>query len=124
MHRLGFWISGHGKTHCPPQNQQQVKVRSIFSHLAGADEPKFDSFTKEQIERFTACADQITSFFASYHASYPEFCRNWTLPQYQFDMVRLGIGHYGISSIPDAFKPVCALKTIILQIKQLKPEKL
>jgi len=43
------------------------------------------------------------------------------LPQYQFDMVRLGIGHYGISSIPDVhLKPVCALKTIILQTKNIK----
>ena len=42
-------------------------------------------------------------------------------PEYQFDMVRLGIGHYGVSSLPDAnLKQVCALKTVILQIKNVK----
>jgi alanine racemase len=122
MHRLGFEFQDMEKLIARLKNQQQVKVRSVFSHLAGADEPKFDSFTKEQIERFTACADQITSAF-SHHIMRHILNSAGTerLPQYQFDMVRLGIGHYGISSIPDVhLKPVCALKTIILQTKTIK----
>ena len=42
-------------------------------------------------------------------------------PEFQFDMVRLGIGHFGISSLSEVnLKQVCALKTIILQIKNVK----
>jgi len=122
MHRLGFELQDMEQLIGRLKNQQQVKVRSVFSHLAGADEPKFDSFTKEQVERFTACADQITSAF-SHHIMRHILNSAGTerLPQYQFDMVRLGIGHYGISSIPDVhLKPVCALKTIILQTKTIK----
>jgi len=122
MHRLGFELQDMEQLIARLKNQQQVKVRSVFSHLAGADEPKFDNFTKEQVERFTACADQITSAF-SHHIMRHILNSAGTerLPQYQFDMVRLGIGHYGISSIPDVhLKPVCALKTIILQTKTIK----
>lgn len=122
MHRLGFELQDMEQLIERLKNQQQVKVRSIFSHLAGADEPRFDNFTKEQVERFTACADQITLAFSHHIMRHIlNSAGSERLPQYQFDMVRLGIGHYGISSIPDVhLKPVCALKTIILQTKTIK----
>ena len=122
MHRLGFEAQDMEKLTAHLKNQNQVKVRSIFSHFAGSDESKFDEFTKKQVAVFTACADQLTNAF-SHHimrhilnsAGIERF------PEYQFDMVRLGIGHYGISSIPEMnLKQVCALKTVILQIKDVK----
>ena len=122
MHRLGFEPVDMEKLIAALKKQNQVKVRSVFSHLSGSDEAKFDTFTKQQIEAFTACADQFSATF-SHHimrhilnsAGIERF------PEYQFDMVRLGIGHYGISSLPDMnLKQVCALKTIILQIKNVK----
>ena len=122
MHRLGFEAQDMDQLVTLLKNQSQVKVRSVFSHFAGADESKFDAFTKHQVEVFTACADQLTAPF-SHHimrhilnsAGIERF------PEYQFDMVRLGIGHYGISSIPEVnLKQVCALKTVILQIKNVK----
>lgn len=122
MHRLGFELQDMEQLISRLKNQQQVKIRSVFSHLAGADEAKFDTFTKEQIERYTACADMISSAFT--HRIMRHILNSAgteRLPQYQFDMVRLGIGHYGISSIPDvSLKQVCSLKTIILQIKNIK----
>jgi alanine racemase len=122
MHRLGFEAQDMEQLVTLLKNQSQVKVRSVFSHFAGSDESKFDAFTKHQVAVFTACADQLTAPF-SHHimrhilnsAGIERF------PEYQFDMVRLGIGHYGISSIPEVnLKQVCALKTVILQIKNVK----
>jgi len=122
MHRLGFEPKDMEQLLARLKGQNQVKVRSVFSHLSGSDDKKFDAFTLQQMAAFTACADQFSATF-SHHimrhilnsAGIERF------PEYQFDMVRLGIGHYGISSLPDAnLKQVCALKTIILQIKTVK----
>jgi alanine racemase len=122
MHRLGFESQDMEQLLLRLKGQNQVKVRSVFSHLSGSDEAKFDAFTKQQMAIYTACADQLSDTF-SHHimrhllnsAGIERF------PEYQLDMVRLGIGHYGISSLPDTkLKQVCALKTIILQIKNVK----
>ena len=122
MHRLGFEPKDMQQLLVRLKGQNQVKVRSVFSHLSGSDEAKFDVFTKQQIATFTACADQFSVAF-SHHimrhilnsAGIERF------PESQFDMVRLGIGHFGISSLPEVnLKQVCALKTIILQIKDVK----
>ncbi len=122
MHRLGFELQDMEQLLARLKNQSQVKVRSVFSHLSGSDDAKFDGFTKQQISTFTACADQLSSTFTHHimrhilnSAGIERF------PEFQFDMVRLGIGHYGISSLPDTnLKQVCALKTVILQIKTVK----
>ena len=122
MHRLGFEPQDMEQLLARLKNQNQVKVRSVFSHLSGADETKFDAFTKQQIATFTNCADQLSTAFSHYimrhilnSAGIERF------PEAQFDMVRLGIGHFGISTLPDVnLKQVCALKTIILQIKTVK----
>jgi len=122
MHRLGFDPSEVDKLISILKNQNQLKVRSVFSHLAASDEPAFDNFTRQQVETFFSCADKFSVAF-SHHilrhilnsAGIERF------PEYQFDMVRLGIGHYGISSLPNIkLRQVCSLKTIILQIKNVK----
>jgi len=122
MHRLGFEPQDMEQLLEKLKNQSQVKVRSVFSHLSGSDDAKFDAFTKQQVSVFSACADQLSTVF-SHHimrhilnsAGIERF------PEYQFDMVRLGIGHYGISSVPEVnLKQVCALKTVILQIKKVR----
>jgi alanine racemase len=122
MHRLGFEPQEMEQLLTKLKNQNQVKVRSVFSHLSGSDEAKFDAFTRQQISTFNNCADQFSTTFTHHimrhilnSAGIERF------PEFQFDMVRLGIGHYGISSLPEAnLKQVCALKTIILQIKNVK----
>jgi alanine racemase len=122
MHRLGFEPQDMEQLLARLKEQNQVKVCSVFSHLSGSDEAKFDDFTRQQVATFTACADQLTAAFSHYimrhilnSAGIERF------PEYQFDMVRLGIGLFGISSLPDIhLKQVCALKTIILQIKKVK----
>ena len=122
MHRLGFEPHEIENLINVLKNQNRVKVRSVFSHLSGSDESKFDAFTKQQIETFSACANQFSKTFP--HHIIRHILNSAGIErfhEYQFDMVRLGIGHYGISSLPDVnLKQVCALKTVILQIKNVK----
>ena len=122
MHRLGFEPDDMDQLIQRLGNQTQVKVRSVFSHLAGADDVRFDEFTAHQVDIFTRCADSISAAFPHHILRHIlNSAGTQRFPQFQFDMVRLGIGHYGISALPGIqLKQVCALKTIILQIKHIE----
>ena len=125
MHRLGFTehelddlirILGANPT---------LRVASVFSHLAGADDAEHDEFSKAQAQRFEAAAKKLSEaigYKPLYHIlNSPGILR---LPQWQFDMVRLGIGLYGVDPTLDkikGLKPVATLKTIISQIKHIPP---
>ena len=119
MHRLGFMedemeeLIGFLKTH------EHLEIRSVFSHLAAADEPEHDDFTRQQISLFESMSNKIISAF-SYRikrhilnsAGIERF------PEAQYDMVRLGIGLYGISALENnELQNVCTLKSTITQIK-------
>ena len=122
MHRLGFDPSEIEQLIKVLQNQNQLKVRSVFSHLAGADDPRLDDFTHRQIRTFSECADKISNAFP--HQILKHILNSAgteRFAEYQFDMIRLGIGHYGISASPEVtLKQVSSLKTIVLQIKEVK----
>lgn len=122
MHRLGFEPEDIGKLIQFLQQHNQVKVKSIFSHLAGADDEHLDDFTHQQMKVFTFCTQQFTKAFS--HPIIRHILNSAGIerfPEYQLDMVRLGIGHYGISALPDVhLQQVCALKTIVLQLKKVK----
>lgn len=121
MHRLGFERKDIPQLIQRLQNQKQLKIRSVFSHLAGADEAELDEFSMQQINEFSACADQLSTAFPHYIMRHIlNSAGAERLTDYQFDMVRLGIGLYGISSIPTVkLSPVCSLKTVVLQIKEI-----
>lgn len=123
MHRLGFMTEELGElmdylTDCP-----FVKVKSIYSHLAAADEPESDDFTLGQIGLFKQNADLLSErlgYKPMYHVLNSAGIERF--PQYQFDMVRLGIGIYGVSALPEVrLSPVASFKCKILQIKTLMP---
>jgi alanine racemase len=122
MHRLGFEPKDMYKLTEKLKNQNQLKIRSVFSHLAAADDTNFDEFTHLQIDIFMACANKISDAFP--HKILRHILNSAAIerfPDYQMDMVRLGIGHYGISTLSNInLKTVCTLKTIILQIKTVK----
>lgn len=122
MHRLGFEPQEMDMLADFLQSQKSVMVRSVFSHLAGADEQKFDDFTRQQIAEFKVCADKIQAvcdYKIMRHILNSAGVERF--PDAQLDMVRLGIGHYGISSIKGVvLQNVCTLKTTILQIKYVK----
>lgn len=123
MHRLGFMteeleglIEFLGST-------DAVKVKSVYSHLAAADEPDSDAFTLSQISLFKENADKLTAslgYKPMYHILNSAGIERF--PKYQFDMVRLGIGIYGVSAIPGIhLGTVASFKCKVLQVKSLKP---
>lgn len=124
MHRLGFESSEINELVVRIKNNRQLKVMSVFSHLAASDEAIHDGFTKKQVEQFSAMANTICSHFQykifKHIANSAGIIR---FPEWQFDMVRLGIGLHGISATPHEQKHlqfVATLKTTISQIKTVK----
>lgn len=124
MHRLGFMTSEISELLDYLKDNDTVKVKSIYSHLAAAEDPASDDFTLRQIEMFRDNADRISAslgYRPLYHILNSAGIERF--PQYQFDMVRLGIGIYGISALQGTkLAHVASFKCNILQIKHLKPE--
>ena len=121
MHRLGFYLEELPRLIERLQSTKVVRVRSVFSHLAGSDEAQFDAFTMEQIHYFKQCADTLQA-----KLDYPiirHICNSAGIERftaYQFDMCRLGIGLYGISFNGAQLRTVCTLQTTILSVKTVK----
>ena len=124
MHRLGFMP---GELQDLFEYLQDcgdvVRVVSVFSHLAVAEDQEQDEFTIGQIHCFEAGATALGTalgYKPLWHILNSAGIERF--PQYQFDMVRLGIGIYGISALPSVhLSPVASLKVKILQIKELGP---
>ncbi len=123
MHRLGFVPEDVDALFAFLEAYPQVLVVSIFSHLAGADEALHNSFSQKQIASFKSMAATIEArlgYTVTKHilnsAGIVRF------PEHQLDMVRLGIGLYGVEATgaaQDALRPVSSLKTTISQIKSI-----
>lgn len=124
MHRLGFVTEELPELIDYLKDCQFVKVKSIYSHLASADMPENDEFTLGQVSMFEKNAERLTEslgYKPLYHILNSAGIERF--PQYQFDMVRLGIGIYGVSALAENnLKPVASFKCKILQIKVLTQE--
>lgn len=121
MHRLGFTENQIDELSALLQSQIVLMARSVFSHLAGSDEMQHDDYTLQQAETFNRCADKIQA--ASKHKVMRHLLNTAGITrfsQYQGDMVRLGLGLYGVSPIDEnrGLRPVSTLKTNILQIHE------
>ncbi len=123
MHRLGFMSEEMDELMAFLSGCREVRVKSVYSHLAAADEPESDEFTLGQIALFKENADRLSTVLGYkplYHVLNSAGIERF--PQYQFDMVRLGIGIYGVSAIPGVeLSPVASFKCKVLQVKTLKP---
>ena len=125
MHRLGFTENQIDELAVQLQSQIVLMARSVFSHLAGSDEPVHDDYTARQIEIFTRCADKIQA--ASKHKVMRHILNTAGITRFsesQMDMVRLGLGLYGVSPVGcnDGLHPVSTLKTTILQIHEYEAD--
>lgn len=122
MHRLGFAPEDIPELVRRLKRQSAVIPRSVFSHFVGSDSPEFDDFTRLQIERFVKATDLLQESFE--HHILRHICNSAGIerfPEVHFDMVRLGLGLYGIDPITNKpLTPVCTLKTTILQIRELE----
>lgn len=123
MNRLGFDVSTVQQM-VEELNNSSCKVQTVFSHLAASEDPKLDDFTKQQATIFREAAAVLESGLG-----YPvvkHICNSAAivrLPELQMDMVRLGIGLYGIDSASTHvlnLVEVSTLKTTIAQLKHLK----
>ena len=121
MHRLGFQPHEVSALCERLKAQSGVKVRSVFSHLAGSDSFVFDDFTHEQLTKFQqAAADLETGLEHTVIKHILNTAGIERFPEYQMDMVRLGIGLYGVSASGiHGLRTVSTLKTTILQIQQV-----
>lgn len=126
MHRLGFDPVEVDELINQLKDRSQIRIKSVFSHLAASDSPANDDFTRHQVSLFRMISERICSEFdypiLRHIANTAAITR---FPESQFDMVRLGIGLYGIAPMPDEqekLQNVSTLRSIISQIKHVPAE--
>jgi len=123
MNRLGFSVNDVPEL-IEKLRSSSFKIQSVFSHLAASEEQQQDAFTQQQAALFLDAAGQLQEsfnyFFLKHIANTAAIIRH---PKLQLDMVRLGIGLYGIDSASSQrleLRQVATLKSTIAQIKNLK----
>jgi len=124
MHRLGFESADIQELGSLLREHPNVQVRSVFSHLAASDAPAHDAFTHRQAAVFSENFDKIKAALG--YAPLRHIVNTGGItrfPEYHFDMVRLGIGLYGIdgSGLQEQLRPVNVLKATVSQIKTVPP---
>ena len=124
MHRLGFAPQDIPELIVRLKRQTSVIPRSVFSHLVGSDSAQFDAFTRKQIETFEKASEELQKAFS--HKILRHICNTAGIERYpgaQFDMVRLGLGLYGVNPFTNRMlRNVSTLKTTILQIRDVPQE--
>ena len=122
MHRLGFMTSELAELTAYLKATPEIKVKSMFSHLCVAEDPEQDAFTKAQFDLFEQNTQSIAEgigYMPMRHILNSAGIERF--PEHQYDMVRLGIGIYGISALPGVqLAPVASLKCKVLQVKHLR----
>ena len=124
MKRLGFEKNQLNELCALLKNEPLLKVKSIFSHLVASDDKAFDEFTNSQISLFETLAEQIEHTIG--YKTLKHICNSGAITRLKhahYNMVRLGIGMYGVG-FNDIEKHnlqnISSLKTRISQIKELE----
>ncbi len=124
MRRLGFEQNDLDELTAILQTQPEIKLQSVYSHLADADNPKDTSFTLLQIQKFNdiiSYLDNVISYPYIKHLANSEAIG--TYPSSHFDMVRLGIGMYGYSSNDKTkalLQEAVTWKSVVTQVKSIQ----
>ncbi len=123
MHRLGFTFEQLPELIAMLHRQRVLTPSSVFSHLCVADEPAQDEYTLSQFEYFDHCANKLQEAFP--HPIKRHILNTSGIvrfPERQMDMVRIGIGLYGVKTLDDgsedALQPVASLHSVIISIKE------
>ncbi len=123
MHRLGFTGSELDECIALLNNLPQIKVASVFSHLAASDLPRFDDFTASQLANFEQYCQKLETGlgydFLKHIANSAAVVRH---PNTHYDLVRLGIGLYGFDAtgiLSAKLRNVTTFKSVISQVRQL-----
>ncbi len=124
MNRLGFTMEEVAALGHRVANDPRLSVQSVFTHLAASDDAAEDDYSLKQFELYTHAADQLQAAFGKpFIRHISNSAAIFRLPQLQLDMVRLGIGLYGVDSgnaHQSLLTPAATLKTTIAQIKHQK----
>lgn len=124
MHRLGLEPK-HLKEALEIIERHKLEVGSVFTHLSATEEPAKDSFTELQVDRFLKMYEQLADGLG-----YPPLRHILNsagivrFPQFTFDMVRPGLGLYGVDPsglLADKLLQVATLRTIVSQVKAVPP---
>ncbi len=122
MHRLGFADEDLDALVDKLKQNRFLEIKSIFTHLHAADIPDAQSRVKAQVQKFDAFVEKLNA--AGISTGWQHVLNSAGVeyyPEYQKDMVRLGIGLYGVSPSGDAsVRVVTRLVAEIAQIKQLQ----
>jgi Alr-MurF fusion protein len=124
MHRLGFEKQHLSELKSLIKDFPELKIASLYTHLVGADESEHEEFSLFQLRLFLEMKSEVESvldYKPLIHALNSAGIVRY--PQFQMDMVRLGIGLYGVEvtgKFDVALKPVSTLKTTISQVKTLE----
>jgi alanine racemase len=124
MNRLGFNPEEINEVATQVNNSDCFKVASTFSHLVGADEQIHDDFTNQQIKQFEKASSELESILG--YSVIKHILNSNGIARFtnaQQDMVRLGIGIYGIvepAEHQQKLEPVYTLQTTVSQIKHIK----
>ncbi|WP_297704547.1 alanine racemase [uncultured Eudoraea sp.] len=125
LNRLGFWENDINYIADQLVDREELKIKSIFSHLAASEDKSEEEFSKNQIKSFEKIAEEFTSLLKiSPFMHILNTSGIFNYPEAQFQMVRSGIGLYGYGNEAryDAkLLPVATLKTIISQIHNIEP---
>ncbi|WP_409151579.1 bifunctional UDP-N-acetylmuramoyl-tripeptide:D-alanyl-D-alanine ligase/alanine racemase [Sphingobacterium sp. BS-2] len=123
MHRLGFFPSEIDSVIEKLKSQKQVRVQSFFTHLVASGDPNQDEFTASQISSYLTAAQKLEQglgYKFIKHVANTSAIVRW--PEAHLDMVRLGIGLYGVDMDKNLMnlEQVSCLKTTVTQIKELQ----
>jgi alanine racemase len=121
MHRLGFMPDEIDRLASRMNEFSCIRIMSVFSHLASSEDPAFDKFTHHQVEQFSSAVSIIKKTVGySFLRHVLNTAGIVRFPQYQFDMVRPGIGIYGAGSFKGiSLRPASRFKTRISQVKRI-----
>jgi alanine racemase len=122
MHRLGFQEEELLQAIELLRQTNHIKIHSVFSHLAASDDPALDHYTQTQAEIFDSFIKIIKKKIK--YRFYTHLCNTSGIarhPHLHYNMVRLGIGLYGVdnSKVGKGLHYIGKLKTTIAQIKYL-----
>ena len=122
MHRLGFLPEEAGALIDRITKTETLYVRSVFSHLAASEAPEQDAFTRQQIKTFREVAGRIQEalgYRVLWHILNTTGIERF--PEAQFDMVRPGLGMYGISeTLKGRLRTVSRFRSVVTQVKRVK----
>lgn len=124
MNRLGFEVNEATTLASRITNSNSFLVKSAFSHLAASEDANLDAFTLEQANLFDAACNQLSKGLGYYFIRHlSNTAAIFRKPELQYDMVRLGIGLYGVDTANEkdlALQTVASLKSTIAQIRTIR----